>query len=140
MEVSTPYVLSVLDARMGEVYAQLFHRTAKDRLTPLGAALCANPENLNWEALGGPPLLEPCMLGVAGSGLMLAGAPIQERLRLWGLEDVLKAPHAQSRARHILTLAFHLPRCAATQAQPFYLREKVALTAKEQRRARELRR
>ena len=122
---AVPYVLAVLDARMGEVYAGAFRRAAAEALEPLGA-----------ETVGAAAALEvpaaPAWFG-AGSGWAVHAEALGRRLRgaaLAGI-DAAAVPEAAQVARLAAPVLAAGGGVRADQALPVYLRDKVALTRAE---------
>lgn len=116
-------VLSVLDARMGEVYWGLYQRSS-------------GPHGVMVRALDAPRVVSPddwvCPLGVdaaIGDGVPMIAARIPASIR------VVRNP-ARPRAVDLLPLAaadFTAGlACPPESATPLYVRDKVALTAAEQ--------
>ncbi len=119
-------VLTVLDARMGEVY------WARYRCTGRIDAVTGSPD---WQVLDAPRLSDPRAIPadgesiVCGNGLAVLGddiAPLRAQNRR---PDVM--PHATD-ILHLASIAVREGRVLhAREAQPFYLRNKVALTTQE---------
>ena len=123
-------ILAVIDARMGEIYAGTFRRTAEGRVEALAdefvgpASALMLPEASDWN--------------VIGSGWTAYGDALQARLAqtpLWvegdrypQAADVAVLAEADARAGRGV---------APEQALPVYLRDKVALTSAEQQAARD---
>ena len=120
-------VWAAADARMGEVYAAHYRRTAAGWQAVVAPALHA-PEALHalWRAV--PPR------AVAGSALAAFG----ERL---DTGDAVRLPEAAPRAAALLALAAIAWAAGAAvdaaEALPLYLRDKVALTTAERDAARD---
>lgn len=124
--------LAAIDARMGEVYAAAFLRTA-DGVQALGiehvaapAAVALPDEVAGWQGLG---------TGfAAGDAALLQALPGR-----WARVDATVLPRAADVAR-LAALAFARGEAiAAEQLAPAYLRDNVALTLVEQRELREAR-
>jgi tRNA threonylcarbamoyladenosine biosynthesis protein TsaB len=119
-------ILAVIDARMGEVYAGAFARTADGRVEPIAAewvgpaSLLTLPEHTPWT--------------VVGSGWAAYREAIASRLAAPPrFADGARYPQARAVAR---LAEFELAGghgVAPEQALPVYLRDKVALTLEEQR-------
>lgn len=125
-------ILAVIDARMGEIYAGAFRRTADGLVEPIGvesvgvANVLRLPEAATWNVIGSGwatycDVLTAC----------LPGAP------LWA--DGERYPQATEVARLAAPLARAGRGVAPEHALPVYLRDKVALTSLEQATARKLR-
>ena len=116
-------VLAVLDARMGEVYwAQYRHDAARGAWIEVAApALCAPQDLAPLPAAG----LAACGNGVSAYPEAFAGQAVAEG----ALDDIL--PHARELAllgAPALAAGLGVP---PAQAQPLYLRNKVAYTSAE---------
>lgn len=125
-------ILAVIDARMGEVYAGAFRRTA-DGLV----------ESISDESVGDAGVLQlPDAAGwnIVGSGWATYREVLAARLPgapLWA--DGGRYPQAFDVARFAAPLARAGRGVAPEDALPVYLRDKVALTSAEQAAARKLR-
>jgi tRNA threonylcarbamoyladenosine biosynthesis protein TsaB len=124
-------VWSVLDARMGELYAALHAhdgRAWSTRVEPL----LATPASLVARWAGADACHRP--LAVAGSGVALLGEHLPD--------GVDRYPDAAPRARSVLALAAQAWRRGeavdAALALPLYVRDKVAETEVERRAAKAL--
>jgi tRNA threonylcarbamoyladenosine biosynthesis protein TsaB len=118
-------VLSVLDARMGEVYLAAYERTDDTWQTVIAPCLC-KPD-------AAPPLAGGDWFGI-GSGFSVHGDKLRETYA-HQLGDVDAKSYPQ--ARHIATLACAEWRAgrsvSAAAALPLYIRDKVAFTENERR-------
>jgi tRNA threonylcarbamoyladenosine biosynthesis protein TsaB len=116
-------VLAVLDARMGEVYwAQYRHDAARSAWIEVAApALCA-PQDLEPRPVAG---LVACGNGFTAYPDAFAGKPFA----LGALDDIL--PHAREMALLGAVKFADGMALPAAQAQPLYLRNKVAYTSAE---------
>jgi tRNA threonylcarbamoyladenosine biosynthesis protein TsaB len=123
----TARILALIDARMSEVYAGVFTRDAAGLVRAIDEERLCAPDALTWRA--------PLWVGV-GSGWgayesALRGSLADAVLRV----DAAALPHAADLARLALR-EFDAGRALpAEQAQPVYLRDKVALTEAERRAA-----
>lgn len=125
-------ILAVIDARMGEIYAGAFRRTAEGLVESIGvesvgvANVLVLPEAAAWNVIGsGWATYRDVLL------TRLSGAP------LWA--DGERYPQATDVARLAAPLARDGRGVAPEDALPVYLRDKVALTSVEQQAARKLR-
>ncbi len=122
-------ILAVIDARMGEIYAGTFRRSANGLVEPIGvesvgdASLLQLPEAAAWNVVGSGWSTYREVLTAR-----LPGAP------LWA--DGERYPQATDVARHAAPLARAGRGVAPEHALPVYLRDKVALTTGEQQAAR----
>ncbi|WP_257388792.1 tRNA (adenosine(37)-N6)-threonylcarbamoyltransferase complex dimerization subunit type 1 TsaB [Tahibacter caeni] len=118
-------VLAVIDARMGEVYAACYRRTAGDTLQTLDDERVCAPERLQL-----PPGAD---WNVIGSGWQAYRDVLSAQLPAPRWADGQRYP--QARAIAVLAVAeFKAGRLLPPeQALPLYLRDKVALTLAEQR-------
>jgi tRNA threonylcarbamoyladenosine biosynthesis protein TsaB len=125
-------ILAVIDARMGEIYAGTFRRMGEGAIEPMGvesvgpASALDLPDAKDWN--------------VIGSGWSSYRDALLLRLRaqpLWA--DADRYPQAADVARIAAPLARAGRAIAAEQLRPVYLRDKVALTSAEQRRAAQIR-
>jgi len=123
--VSSP-MLAVIDARMGEIYAGAFRRTADGLVEAIGAesvgpaAQLVVPGGADW--------------AVVGSAWTVYRDALLQRLPcepLWA--DGARYPQARSVARLAAPQFAAGTAVAAELALPVYLRDKVALTLEEQR-------
>lgn len=125
-------ILAVIDARMGEVYAGTFRRSAEGLVEPIGvesvgdANVLQLPEAAAWNVVGSGWATYRDVLATR-----LPGAP------LWA--DGERYPQATDVARLAAPLARDGRGVAPEHALPVYLRDKVALTSVEQEAARRLR-
>lgn len=121
-------VLSVIDARMGEIYVAAWQRQADGTLTLMDrervdtAAALVVPDADAWH--------------VVGSGWATYAEPLRQRIG----GDIISADGARfPQARHVAEVAAPIFRAGgalpAEQALPVYLRDKVALTLVEQGKA-----
>lgn len=124
---TAPYIISCLDARMGELYMAAYQQEKAGKLTELSApglyspaALPDLPAGISWEG--------------TGSGFSVQAPALTARYTFTSVKATLFV-----QAREILLLA--LPQFAANQGVPAekagltYLRDKVALTILERARA-----
>ncbi len=120
-------VLAAIDARMGELYLGVFSADATQGLQPLGAEWMARPEStILPEASAGP------LIGV-GSGFAAAEGMLATRLADCLVRiDASALPHAADVARLAVVAWARGEAIAADRLEPAYLRDKVALTIKEQ--------
>ena len=122
-------ILAVIDARMGEVYAGAFRRTADGLVESIGAESVGDasvlqlPESAAWNVVGSGWATYRDVLAAP-----LPAAP------LWA--DGECYPQATDVARLAAPLARAGRGVAAEHALPVYLRDKVALTSAEQAAAR----
>lgn len=117
-------ILAVLDARMGEIYAAAFTRSASDALLPLDQERVLAPQNLQ--------LPEATGWNVIGSGWAAYASILQSRLPLapqWIAADAF--PQARDVARLAAPLLNAGQGVSAELALPVYLRDKVAQTVAE---------
>ena len=120
-------ILAVIDARMGEVYAATFRRTADGLVEALdaefvgAASALALPAASAWNVIGSG-------WSAHGAALHLPAAPA------WA--DGERYPQAADVARLALPRLRAGGGVAPEQALPVYLRDKVALTSAEQAAAR----
>ncbi len=125
-------ILAVIDARMGEVYAGTFRRSADGLVEPIGvesvgdANVLQLPDVAAWNVVGSGWATYRDVLAAR-----LPGAP------LWS--DGESYPQATDVARLAAPLARDGRGVAPEHALPVYLRDKVALTSVEQEAARRLR-
>jgi tRNA threonylcarbamoyladenosine biosynthesis protein TsaB len=124
-------ILAVIDARMGEIYAGAFRRSADGLVAPLGpesvgaAEKYILPQSTQWQEAG---------WGVIGSGWNAYREALAARLPT---TPVFADGNRYPQARAVLRLA--MPQfargagLAPESALPVYLRDKVALTLDEQR-------
>jgi tRNA threonylcarbamoyladenosine biosynthesis protein TsaB len=122
-------ILAVIDARMGEIYAGTFRRTAEGLVEPLGPESVGLAERLVLPAAA--------TWNVVGSGWATYQALLETRLPAapaW-VEGV-----AHPQASEVALLALPAARAgrglAPENVAPVYLRDKVALTSAEQQAAR----
>lgn len=114
-EAGHDLVLACLDARMNEVYAALYQREADA-----------------WRCLSGPLVCPPGAVPLpatdgfigAGSGFLAYPNLAQDRLD-YSIPDCI--PHARAMARLAAPRLLRGEGLAAEQAEPFYIRDKVAL-------------
>lgn len=118
-------VLAVVDARMGEIYAGWFRRTADGLVEPLAGETVGTADSLVAATR------EPCH--VIGSGWAAYADAVRARL---ASAPLTAQGDAYPQAADVVRLAFaRMPDAVAPeQALPVYLRDKVALTLDEQRR------
>ena len=123
-------VLAVLDARMGEVYAAAFVRTA-DGLALAGQEQVLAPQAVAVDGQG--------WYGV-GTGLAAADAALVQHLgpALSGV-DAAALPHAADLASLAVAAWARGEAIAPERVEPAYLRNNVALTIAEQQALREAR-
>ncbi len=117
-EVAAGHVVACLDARMGELYGAVFERRGQDWSIAAGPGLY-RPEDL--------PL--PAEAGWVGCGNGFAAYAETLRSRAGGRAQAIRPeviPHARSMARLAARRFAHGEGGAAEDAQPFYLRDKVA--------------
>ena len=122
-------ILAVIDARMGEIYAGAFRRTADGLVEPIGVESVGNADVLQ--------LPEASVWNVVGSGWTSYRDALAARLPaapLWA--DGERYPQAVDVARLAAPLARDGHSVAPEYALPVYLRDKVALTTAEQVGAR----
>lgn len=118
-------ILAAIDARMGEVYAGLFGRDADGLVSPLGEERLAAPATL--------ALPEAAMLAGVGTGFAAEGGVLRERLATRLVECRPEAlPHAAAVARLGARAFGRGEAIAPERLEPAYLRDKVALTLREQ--------
>jgi len=116
-------ILAVIDARMGEIYAGCFRRTA------------SGLEALTEESVGrAEELVVPRVDSIVGSGWAVYAEVLASRLLAAPLfADGARYPQARAIAQ-LAAPQFAAGRSVAPElALPVYLRDKVALTLKEQR-------
>ncbi|MHC9086802.1 tRNA (adenosine(37)-N6)-threonylcarbamoyltransferase complex dimerization subunit type 1 TsaB [Luteimonas sp. RIT-PG2_3] len=123
-------VLAAIDARMGEIYAAAFLRTA-DGVQALSHEYVAAPatvalpdDDAGWQGLG------------TGFGAA-EGALLQALPGRWAHVDAAVLPHAADVARLAAAAFARGEAVAAEQLAPAYLRDNVALTLVEQHALRE---
>lgn len=123
-------ILAVIDARMGEIYAGTFRRTADGLVEPIGAESVGLAERLELPVASA--------WNVVGSGWATYHEVLETRLPAtpaW-VEGV-----AYPQASEVALLALPVARAgrglAPENVAPVYLRDKVALTRAEQQAARE---
>lgn len=122
-EAAADRVVACLDARIGELYAAVFERTTQGWASREGPGLYRPealplPEDVDWVGCGS---------GFAAHGEVL-------RSRAGGRVRVIRPeviPHARSIARLAAARFARGEGVAAEDAQPFYLRDKVALKRSE---------
>lgn len=122
-------ILAVIDARMGEIYAGAFRRTQDGLVEPLGMETVGTAEALVLPAASA--------WNVIGSGWASYPDALSARLPAaprWA--DGERYPQAVDVARLALPQARAGRGVPADQVLPVYLRDKVALTLKEQRELR----
>ena len=120
-------VLTILDARMGEIYLAAYEKIDGSWQIIIAPCLC-NPDTV-------PPLPGEDWFGV-GSGFVAHGEKLRQHYaRELGVFDAQAYPHA----RHIAALAqdeWQAGRAVcASDALPLYIRDKVAFTESERRAA-----
>lgn len=123
-------ILALIDARMGEVYAGTFRRTADGLVEPITAEWVGDPAALE--------LPDASAWNVIGSGWPAFRDVLAARLPgepLWA--DGARYPQAPDIARLAAARALAGKGVAPEHALPVYLRDKVALTSAEQRVQRE---
>lgn len=117
------YALAITDARMGEVYAAPFTRTAGG-VVALSEPVCCVPDDVPEPGVGSWTLI--------GSGLVAYPQVLRERFE-GRIAAWMDAVHP--RAREVATLAVDAARRGAViapeLAAPLYVRNKVALTTAE---------
>lgn len=123
-------IFAIIDARMGEVYAGSFERDVEELVTPLGNENVGSAEALDFSSAN--------EWNVIGTGWETYGAIIRNRMRhdpAWamGLCYPQAANIARLAAREYATGAGLAPELAL----PVYLRDKVALTSREQAQSRQ---
>jgi tRNA threonylcarbamoyladenosine biosynthesis protein TsaB len=123
-------ILAVIDARMGEIYAGTFRRTSEGLVEPIDAESVGSADALG---IGDAPAWN-----VVGSGWATYHDALRARLPadpVWAKGD------CYPQAADVALLAVPIARAglglAPEKVQPVYLRNKVALTIAEQRKARE---
>ena len=118
-------VLAAIDARMGEVYAGTFAFDADGLVSALGEEVLVRPDAIARPA--------GALIGV-GSGFATYGDALRARIA-----PLAVAPYALPRASGVARLAARAfargEGVDAADAQPVYLRDKVALTLAEQGKA-----
>jgi len=122
-------ILAVIDARMGEVYAGAFRRSADGLVEAIGAESVGKAAALD--------LPQASAWNVVGSGWTTYADALRERLPappLWAEGD--RYPQATDVALLAAPLLRAGKAVSAEAALPVYLRDKVALTLEEQRAAR----
>jgi tRNA threonylcarbamoyladenosine biosynthesis protein TsaB len=117
-------ILAVIDARMGEVYAGLFRRSSNGSVEPVGDESVGHANELTL----------PRVDSIVGSGWAVYADVLAARLPSAPLfADGARYPQARAIAQ-LAALQFAAGHSVAPeQALPVYLRDKVALTLKEQR-------
>ena len=115
-------ILAVLDARMGEVYWAQYHNGA----VVAGPALCA-PEAVAPVPADGP--LTACGNGLSAYPDAFAGQPYAADALVAGLTSIM--PHARQVAQLAVAALAAGAALPAAQAQPLYLRNKIAYTSAE---------
>ena len=115
-------ILAVLDARMGEVYWAQYH----DGAVVAGPALCA-PGAVAPVPAGGP--LTACGNGLSAYPDAFAGQPYAAAALSAGLTLIM--PHARQVAQLAVAALAAGAALPAAQAQPLYLRNKIAYTSAE---------
>ncbi|MEZ5460607.1 tRNA (adenosine(37)-N6)-threonylcarbamoyltransferase complex dimerization subunit type 1 TsaB [Dokdonella sp.] len=123
-------IFAVIDARMGEVYAGTFRKTAEGLVEPIGSESVGSAEFLDFSGAG--------EWNVVGTGWETYAAIIRNRMHgepVWA--KGLCYPQAACVAR--LAVQEHEAGIglAPELALPVYLRDKVALTSTEQANARQ---
>lgn len=120
-------VIALIDARMGEIYAGTFRRDDAGLVVAIGAESVGAAVALSLPSANG--------WNVIGSGWISYAEAIATRLPappVWA--DGARYPQAADIARLAAPLARAGRGVAAEQALPVYLRDKVALTLKEQKK------
>jgi tRNA threonylcarbamoyladenosine biosynthesis protein TsaB len=121
-------ILAVIDARMGEIYAASYRRDERGGLLPLGEECVCTADTLILPVASA--------WHVVGSGWATYADTLRGRLT-GELRNADGACYPQ--ARHVAELAVREFRAGRAQAPehalPVYLRDKVALTLAEQRKA-----
>jgi tRNA threonylcarbamoyladenosine biosynthesis protein TsaB len=121
-------VLAAIDARMGELYLGLFRADAESGVVALGEEWMARPEDA--------ALPEIARVSGVGSGFGAAEGLLASRLaRRLHRVDANALPHAADLARLAVPAFLRGEAIAADRLEPAYLRDKVALTLAEQKRA-----
>jgi tRNA threonylcarbamoyladenosine biosynthesis protein TsaB len=130
-------VLAVLDARMGEVYWAQYRFEGEGQSQGEGAgrgglAPIAEPVVVLAPALSAPDGVTPQGRPVAcGNGLSAYAEAMAQAIGAGGFADVM--PHAEQIAQ-LASIAFAAGRTVtAAEAQPLYLRNKIAYTQAERR-------
>lgn len=118
------YIVSALDARMGEVYIGAYQADQQSLLRPLGVEQLLKPDDYqvpvqysgisSWYAIG--------------NGFIAEEHALSKRL-----DRIIKHSQADAwpQAQHILALAKHVEPVAAEQAQLIYLRNQVVQAKKK---------
>lgn len=121
-------VLAAIDARMGEVYTGRFERGADGLVTALGEERLGAPADIE--------LPDDDELAGVGTGFVAGDGALRKRLgsRLIAC-DVEALPHAAAVARLAARDFARGGAIAPERLEPAYLRNKVALTLREQGRA-----
>ena len=123
------HILAAIDARMGELYLGLFRRDPQQLLIPLGEEWMAPSSTPNLPVVGGA-------VGVGTGFSADAQALVSALGKTLEQFDAEALPHAADVAR-LAALAFTRGEAiAADLLEPSYLRNKVALTLREQADAR----
>lgn len=122
-------VLALIDARMGEVYGALCGIDPAARTAVQGVEFIALPAQL--------PAFEAPPLAVVGSGLAAHAEAVRAQL---AHTPLLELPQALPHATDLVALALHDWKQGlavdAAQAQPVYLRDRVAQTMAERAKSR----
>jgi tRNA threonylcarbamoyladenosine biosynthesis protein TsaB len=117
-------ILAVIDARMGEIYAGSFQRVAN------GLVEAAGDESVGLA----DELIIPPAHSIVGSGWAAYGEALSRRLKnAPAFADGARYPQARAIAQLAASQFAAGHSVAPEQALPVYLRDKVALTLREQR-------
>jgi tRNA threonylcarbamoyladenosine biosynthesis protein TsaB len=126
-------VWTLLDARMNEVYGALY-RVAGESVTELSAPICAPPQQLavpNRDSMPPAPTFAANQIVGAGDGFSAYADALQTVASSLVAVYADLMPSAAAVARLAAPLALRGDVVNAADAQPIYVREKVALTTAE---------
>ena len=128
LAVKSDQVIAALDARMGQIYVAAYV-AAEDRVREAIPPRLCDPENA--------PSLTGSGWVAVGNGFAAYRAVLEAR---YGAQLAVVAADVFPQARHVAHIAARIfasgAGVPAAQATPFYLRDKVALTAHEQQARR----
>jgi tRNA threonylcarbamoyladenosine biosynthesis protein TsaB len=125
VELKSDRILAAIDARMGEIYCGEFQLNADGLVDVVGEEIVIAPEAYGFD-------LAACLVGV-GTGFSANGSALKNKLGAQLIACRADAlPHAGDIARLALRDFALGKSIAPDQLEPAYLRNKVALTLKEQ--------